>query len=400
MELIDDTIRRYTKTFGSQPDLVVVAPGRVNLIGEHTDYNGGFVLPIAIDRSVILAGGRRDDGLLALHSIDFQSSAITTQQRPERGDVVHWSDFLKGVSWALQMAGHPVGGMNVCLRGTVPIAAGLSSSAALEVAASILFATLSGLVLPAIDLVSIAHRAEAEFVGVRCGVMDQFVSMMGRKDHAVFLDCASLASEHVRCPEDMCLVICDTGSKRELAASAYNRRRAECEEAAGAITARFGPGTGFRTLTPAQLTELQTVLPPLLIRRTRHVVSENGRVCAAVTAMRANDLPALGHLMLQSHASLRDDFEVSSRELDAIVEIASGLPGVFGARMTGAGFGGSAICLIRPDSVDAVVDGLRKGFHARIGKSLSLYLTSAADGAGFVFPGKEHPFTPYITPVA
>jgi galactokinase len=278
--------------------------------------------------------------------------------------------------------------MNVCIRGTIPIAVGLSSSAALEVAGVILFSHVNKLSLPVADLIALARSAECDFVGVKCGIMDQFISMMGMKGHALFLDCESLRYEHVPCPSEMRVVICDTGTRRELASSAYNFRRAETEEARRIIREHFGPGIGFRQISLSRLEEISHLFPPAIGRRARHVISENERVWHAVEAIRSGDLHKFGRLMADSHRSLRDDFEVSTRELDAVVDIAHGLPGMYGARMTGAGFGGAAICLVRPGHVEESLDALRTRYLSRIGKPLSMYLTAPADGASVFEPGK------------
>lgn len=359
---------------------VVHAPGRVNLIGEHTDYNAGFVLPAAIDLGVTIALLPSDDDRVEVTLADtgdragFDLAAIG----PPRDA---WIDYIAGVAWALTAAGLPVRGFRGVLGSDLPAGAGLSSSAAVELAAAW---ALSGGERPTpatLDLARLAQRAENEYVGVSSGLMDQFAVAFGEPDRALFLDCRSFDHSTVRLPIGTSLVICHSGSPRRLAASEYNTRRAECDRAVAA----------FRQLDPSVVT-LRDVDPDLLAagrdrvdeiawRRARHVVSENARVLAFIAALERDDLPAVGSALAASHASLRDDYEVSSPALDALVDIASAVPGVIGARLTGAGFGGCTINLVRDEAVEALREAVLATYSARTGLTPRVIVARAAAGA-------------------
>jgi galactokinase len=394
MEFVHDTIARYRQVYAEEPALVVTAPGRVNLIGEHTDYNGGFVLPVAMDRAMFVAAGPRADNLLALHSVDLQSSVTARLPDLAYDHLLGWSNYPKGVASRLLKRGGAVSGANLCIRGNIPIASGLSSSAALEVACAVAFQALNGLSYSPRELVELAREAETDFVGVQCGIMDQCVSMFGRKRHALFLDCRDLAMRHVPFPAGVGIVICDTGIKRELARSAYNRREAECDEALRQIRRTFPSKQSLRDVSVDEFRELRPGLTPIAARRASHVVTENQRVLDCVRAMESGELAAMGALMTASHGSLRDDFEVSSKELNAFVEIACASPGVYGARMTGAGFGGCAVCIVAEDRIDALIERLRSEYPRQAGRSFTIYLTEPQDGASIVYPARS--LTPQI----
>ncbi len=336
-------VSAYRAQFGAEPELVASAPGRVNLIGEHTDYTGGFVLPCAIDRRVAVAVGRGPGGL---YSADFDET------RPLAGPDRSWADYPRGVAWSLTDAGFPVGEFRAAFAGDVPLAAGLSSSAAIEAATGLALGELFGHALPRERLALLCQRAENVYVGVNCGIMDQYASLLAREGTALLIDCRSLEAETV--PIDLeraglTLLVGDTRIKRGLGATAYNERRATCEAAAAQL--------GVRQLRDARSEDLAR-LNDVVLRRARHVVSENGRVQAAVAALRRGDFVTFGRLMSESHASLRDDYEVSVIELDTFVAIAE-QRGALGARLTGAGFGGCAIALIPTELVDNVVEGVR-----------------------------------------
>jgi galactokinase len=381
MDLIQSTIQYFRDTFGTEPDVVARTPGRVNIIGEHTDYNQGYVLPIAIDRSMVVAAGKRTDDLLSLTTIDMQSSVQVPLSRIEFNTNQQWANYPMGVAKIFLERGYRLGGANVCIRGTIPIGSGLSSSAALEVACAIALAALNDLPLTMSEIIDISHSAESEFVGVQCGIMDQFAVLRAEQNHALFLDCHSMEYSQVPYPKKVQLIVCDTGIRRELTHSAYNERRRECEEAVRIIAQDI---PGIRSLRGISWSEFQSVekkIPTHIKKRVRHVLSENQRVLQSVEAMKRNDLAALGELMTESHLSLRDDYDVSCRELDAFVDIAISLEGVYGARMTGAGFGGSAICLIAEDRIDSLIELLRSEYPKRAGRSLVVYLASPSDGA-------------------
>ncbi len=388
MELIADAIERYRRRYGSEPEIVATAPGRVNLIGEHTDYNGGFVLPIAIDRKIVIAAGPRPDRLLNLHAADLQSSAsipLGAAFDPDR----LWSNYPAGVASVLESHGHSLGGANLCIRGDIPVASGLSSSAALEVATAVALTRLNGLPLTVGEIIAYSCEAESEFVGVGCGIMDQFVSVRGRSNHALFLDCQTLDYEQVPFPRGAQLIVCDTGVRREVSRTAYNQRRSECGEAVRQIRKNLGDILSLRDLSAELFRSVENRLNPLARRRARHVVMENDRVVRFVAAMKGGDLPEMGRLMTLSHISLRDDFEVSCPELDAFVEIANGTDGVFGARMTGAGFGGCAVCLVGEKFIDDLVEKVKTEFHRHAGRSFAIYLTTPSSGAAIHSPARS-----------
>jgi galactokinase len=362
---MSDRVARVAAAFreraGRDPDGVWAAPGRVNLIGEHTDYNDGFVLPVAIDRLVLAAAGRRDDGRLRLWSLQSEPPADLHLAEVGPGKVEGWPAYPAGVAWALGQAGVEVGGADLVVDGDVPAGAGLSSSAALECATATALADLEGAGLDRVTLAGLARRAENEVVGVPSGAMDQMVSMLGRAGHALFLDTRSLDTEQVPLPLEaagLCLVVIDTRAGHRLVDGAYADRRAACEAAAATLGV-----PALRDATPSQVEAAAGDLGEEGLRRARHVVTENARVLEAVRLLRAGELERLGPLLAASHASLRDDYDVSSPELDTAVAAAVAA-GAVGARMTGAGFGGSALALARTDLVGRIDEQVRAAFAA------------------------------------
>jgi galactokinase len=362
---MSDRVARVAAAFreraGRDPDGVWAAPGRVNLIGEHTDYNDGFVLPAAIDRLVLAAAGRRDDRRLRLWSLQSEPPADLALAEVGPGKVEGWAAYPAGVAWALGQAGVEVGGADLVVDGDVPAGAGLSSSAALECATASALADLEGAGLDRVTLAGLARRAENEVVGVPSGAMDQMVSMLGRAGHALFLDTRSLDTEQVPLPLEaagLCLVVIDTRAGHRLVDGAYADRRAACEAAAATLGV-----PALRDASPAQVQAAADALGEEGLRRARHVVTENARVLEAVRLLRAGELERLGPLLAASHASLRDDYEVSSPELDTAVDAAVAA-GAVGARMTGAGFGGSALALARADLVGRIDQRVRAAFAA------------------------------------
>jgi galactokinase len=352
-EMEERAVAAYRERFGTAPEVVTSAPGRVNLIGEHTDYNGGFVLPCAIDRRVAVALGRGPGGL---HSADFGET------RPTTGPLEHaWPDYPRGVAWALAEVGHTLPEWRAAFAGDVPRGSGLSSSAAIEAATALALDALAGLDLSRAELARCCQRAENGYLGINSGIMDQYASLLCQADHALLLDCRSLREEQVPLDLDaagLALLVCDTGVRRNLAADgAYNERVAECRRAAAAL--------GVAQLRDARLDDLGRLsgsgVEP---RRARHVVTEDARTLAAAAALRAGDFATLGRLMDASHASLRDDYDVSSPELDAFVEIAREM-GAIGARLTGAGFGGCAIALVSPEALASVTGAVADAYAAR-----------------------------------
>jgi galactokinase len=362
---------------------VVRAPGRVNLIGEHTDYNDGFVLPAAIDLEMRIAYVPADDGRVRLTSAQTNDTITFGAAHPGPREA-GWRDYVAGTAWAMLEAGLPTHGFTGVLESTVPVGAGLSSSAALELTSAW---ALSGVSPPATDpltLARIAQRAENDYVGMRCGLMDQFASAAGVAGSAVLLDCRTLEHRAVPIPADVVLVVAHTGVPRSLTASAYNERRAQCEEAV-AVLARHDPDVrALRDVNPVLLERYGGELDPVVLRRARHIVEENQRVLAAERALTAGDLDEVGRLFAASHASLRDLYEVSVPELDALVELAATTPGVIATRMTGAGFGGCTVSLVRADAVERVTERIGREYPALTGRDPRVWAVRAVAGAGLV----------------
>ncbi|HEU5347665.1 MAG TPA: galactokinase [Ktedonobacterales bacterium] len=359
----------YHARFAENPDVVASAPGRVNLLGEHTDYNGGFVLPCAIDRRVAVALGRGTGGLFSRDNDDTQPFA-----GPRTGG---WADYPHGIVWALEQAGGSIAAFQATITGDVPRGAGLSSSAAIEAATALALDALCGLNMTRTDLALLCQRAENEFVGVQSGIMDQYASLLCQKGNALLIDCCSLVSQQVPLDLDaagLSLVVCDTRVKRRLVATGYNDRRTVCARAAKRLDL-----AQLRDAMPADLARLSGEE----LRYARHVVSENARVLAGVDALRQRDFAAFGALMWASHASLRDDYAVSTLELDAYVERARQI-GALGARLTGAGFGGCAIAIIAREQVRALVDAVTQLFAERGYRTPAWYVVSPAAGAEVV----------------
>lgn len=389
MDLLQETRKQYCGLFGAEPEIIVCAPGRVNLIGEHTDYNGGYVLPVAINRMIVMAAGLRSDRELHLHAPDRGGAVVKDLSNLRHDPVALWSNYVQGVADCLGRRGFFLGGGNFCFRGDIPIGSGLSSSAALEVASAVAFLKLNSIELKNSEIISIAREAEQDFVGVRCGIMDQFIAVMGKQDHAQFLDCRDLSSSAVHLPVGMNIIVCDNGVRRALASTGYNRRREECEEALTILSGIFPKVSSFRDLSVSSLKEVKSRLEPVLFRRVRHILSENERVLTCVEALRAGDLNRVGELLYESHRSLSDDFEVSTEELDALIEIARTIDGVYGARMTGAGFGGCAICIVADDMLDVRLEKLKNGYQRLRKRPLSTYVTHSERGAYYFLPGKS-----------
>jgi galactokinase len=376
--MIEDAFR---KIFGAPPEVVVRAPGRVNLIGEHTDYNDGFVLPAAIDRSIAYAGRRRADRQVRACSVDFQDSVEFSLDDIAKDGKHAWSNYLRGVSKFLGEDGHQLSGAEVVFGGDVPREAGLSSSAAVEVGAAAFWNKLLDLGLDPVYVIKLARRAENEFVGVPCGIMDQFISALGRRDHALFLDCRDLTYRHVPLRSDVNIVVCNSGVKRTLAQSEYEVRLKQCRQAVAQIASTGLAVQSLRDVEPLDLEAARSALSELLLRRARHVVTENQRTLEAVRVLEAGDIERFGELMNASHESLRDDYEVSSRELDALVEVAWKQPGVLGARMTGAGFGGCTVNLVRQDAAEAFAEAVQEGYQKALGLKAEVYICQASQGA-------------------
>lgn len=361
------------------------APGRVNLIGEHTDYNDGFVMPAALDFSTWVKVSPLEQRRLKIFSENFGEEVDVDLDDPNlsaRGD---WSDYAVGVAVELERAGHRLRGARLQIRGEVPIGSGLSSSAAIEVATACALVANSELKIDPRELAVLCQRAENEFVGARVGIMDQFISLFGQAQKALLLDCRSLEFRLLPLPDNVRLIICNTMVKHALASSAYNERRAQCEAGVKHL-AKFVPNVvALRDVTIAQLEAYAGGLDDVVYRRCRHVITENARVLAAGDALEQENLERFGDLMAESHRSLRDDYEVSSDELDLMVEIAEKLEGVYGARMTGGGFGGCTVNLVADTHVEEFKDRVSQEYESATSLKPEIYICTAANGAEEVF---------------
>ena len=360
---------------------VYCAPGRVNLIGEHTDYNDGFVMPVAIGFSTCVVVAPRADRTISIFSENFQEEVSFDLDDPAPQPRRHWSDYVRGVAWALERSGYCLRGAQLQIRGDVPIGAGLSSSASIEVATAYALLSHSGFEVQRVELARICQRAENDFVGMRCGIMDQFISCRGEKGKALLLDCRSLEYRLLPLPENVRLVICNTMVKHELAAGEYNKRRAECEEGVRYLAQRLKGVSALRDVTLAQVESAGHDLPEVIYRRCRHVISENARVVQAAAALERGNLDEFARLMAESHRSLRDDYEVSCDELDLMVNLAKDCPGVHGARMTGGGFGGCTVNLVADDAVDGFKEQIVRNYENATGITPIVHVCSAEQGA-------------------
>jgi galactokinase len=365
------------------PELTVEAPGRVNIIGEHTDYNDGFVLPAAIDRRISICASPRNDRQVCAFSMDFNQAAQFNLDSIEPDSAAPWSNYLRGVAVEYALRGHHLRGADLVLRGDVPIGAGLSSSAALEVCFAELMRVFSHVDIHPVDMALLCQAAERNFVGVQCGIMDQFVITLAKENAALFIDCRDLSHEAVPLAfeaADARILVCDSKVQRKLDASAYNRRRGECEEAVRLLSLRIGKIRALRDVSLSRLEQYKADLGDILYRRARHVVSENDRVLTGMNHLKKGNLRQFGQLMYLSHRSLKDDYEVSCRELDILVDLASQQPGTIGARMTGAGFGGCTVNLVLSDSVQSFSDSVAGGYEAQTGKAPRIWVCTPSGG--------------------
>jgi len=358
------------------------APGRVNLIGEHTDYNDGFVLPIAIDRRTFVAGAPRSDTRVVIHSLAFDQTVQFDLSEPGQRCRGSWLDYIEGTARALLALGFTVCGANLLIDSDVPAGAGLSASAALELSVGYALASLGGAPKPdRLQLALAGQKAEHEYVGTRCGIMDQYISALAQKDRALLIDCRSLTFEPVSLQlGNACVLICDTKVKHELSSSAYNERREQCEEGVQEIARQYPHVRALRDVTIAEFEALTPRLRPLLDKRCRHVITETARTLAAAGALRAGQLTRLGRLMSESHVSLRDDYEVSCGELDEAVSAVLGAPGVYGSRMTGGGFGGCTVTVLEREAVPQAVRSIRDRLRARFDIEPQFFATDACAG--------------------
>ena len=382
-ERTQELIAAFRQRFGAEPTTVASGPGRVNLIGEHTDYNDGFVLPVALQRDVRYVFRPRADRLVRVHSVEFGESFDFDLDAIAHNDAMLWTNYVMGVAWSLAVEGLTLAGIDAVMSGNVPRGSGLSSSAALEVATAHAFLAASGQlgVLDGATIARVAQRAENDFVGVNCGIMDQFISVLGAENHALLIDCRSLTYELVSMPAEAALVIGNTRASRSLASSAYNERRQECERGVALLHSALPNISALRDVSSADLEMHRDLLPDVVYRRCRHVVTENERVGEMVAALQSGDLVKAGALMNASHASLRTDYAVSSPALDAMVAAMHSAPGCYGARLTGAGFGGCAVALVEPGQEKAVADAIFDQYPKSTNIWPEVYTTHASDGA-------------------
>ena len=366
----------HNRFYGSEPHEVAVssAPGRVNLIGEHTDYNDGYVLPVPLRSRIFAAGRPNGTGMIRLYAADYSESASQDLEEIEFDSEHLWANYPLGVAHTMLKRGLALTGVDLVIKGDVPREAGLSSSAAVEMATARLFRGLFELEINPIELAYIGKETENDFVGVQSGIMDQFVASLGRTGEALFIDCRTNDYEHITLPPGHAVVVTNTMVKRELASSAYNERRSQCEEGVRIMKEELPEINALRDVFPSDLNEYREKLPEIIYRRCRHVVTENARVLESVQALRGGDVEKIGGLMYASHESLRDDYEVTSPELDTLVDAARGVEGVAGARMTGAGFGGCTVNLVRRERVEDFTEAIIDAYMNVTGIKPEVYL--------------------------
>jgi len=375
----DDLKQSFQQMFGGQCS-VYRAPGRVNLIGEHTDYNGGFVFPAAIDRGTWVGIAARADRHIVAHSENLQETTDIDLDGALPEGLGHWSRYVGGVAKVLEGSRYRLRGANLLIRGNVPIGSGLSSSASLEVAVGFALLQAAELTIDRTHLAKLCQKAENEIVGTQCGIMDQLASSCGVKGNALLMDCRSLDLRPYPLPANLSLVICNSMVKRELAKSAYNERRAQCELGVRILAQEVSGVRALRDVNFEQLERHRASLEDVIYRRCRHVVTENARVLRAADALQRGSFSELGQAMAESHRSLRYDYEVSCAELDLLVELADAFDGTVGARMTGAGFGGCTISLVHSDRAEAFQHEIAAGYQRRTGIKPEIYVCQSEDG--------------------
>ncbi len=354
------------------------APGRVNLMGEHTDYNDGFVLPVAINFRTVVAAAAGHDTLIRIVAVDKnQTDEFDLSRTITPHPTQSWSNYVRGMARVLPADGHPPAGMRLAVSGDVPTSGGLSSSASFEMALGHAFLQMSGLPVDGVALALSGQKTENDFVGVQCGVMDQFISALGQKDHALLIDCRDLSSRPIPISPQTAVIVVDSGVQRGLVDSEYNARRQQCEAAAAHLGVK-----ALRDADEKMLAAQQHAMNPVIYRRARHVITENARVLQTAKALAGGDMQALGPLMAASHRSMRNDFEITTPAIDTLVEIMQNVPGVYGARMTGGGFGGSCIALAPVDIFAGVKAAVDKFYTRATGRRATAYLCRASAGAG------------------
>lgn len=369
---------KFKELYDRQP-LVVRSPGRVNLIGEHTDYNEGYVLPAAIDKAIYLAIAPRNDRTCTLFAFDKNEShqfSVDAFSPSRKG----WPNYLVGVVDQLRKAGHDLGGFDCVFAGDIPIGAGLSSSAALEMGFAFALNHLFDLKIDKLALVKLAQKSENEFVGVHCGIMDQFINIFGRENNLLRIDCRSLEFKYFAFDFDVSIILLDTHISRSLASSEYNRRREECNEGVNAVRNRFPQVTHLRDVSLEMLNECRQDTTGLIYKRCKYVIEENQRVLNACRALENRDLPSFGQYLFESHRGLSHEYEVSCKELDFLVDLARAIPDVVGSRMMGGGFGGCTINLVHPRAVDEVRAFVTRKYNQRFRSGPSCYITTVGAG--------------------
>ena len=384
-ELSNHVAAEFQKHYGRAPRWIAAAPGRVNVIGEHTDYNDGFVLPMAIEFYTIMAADQRPDGknVITFRSTSQAEAATVDLSQPVKPAAPKWGNYPRGVVAGFLARGINPGGLDVLLHSTVPLGSGLSSSAALEVCTATLIEAVTGKTIDPVEKALLAQKAEHDFAGVPCGIMDQFISALGREGHLLLLDCRTRKTELVPMSDpSVALLIINTNVKHELGSGEYAKRRAECEEAAKILGVK-----SLRDATPDQLEKAKGKLSEVVYRRARHVIGEIERTTHAAEGIRASNWPTVGVLMYASHAALRDDYEVSCKELDVVVDIAESIGlagGVYGCRMTGGGFGGCCVALVKADAVDAITQKIAADYKAKTGIDAAIFASRPAAGATII----------------
>lgn len=377
----------FQKVFGSQGRMRIIrAPGRVNLIGEHTDYNDGFVFPMAIEPQVNFACRSRNDSVIRVASTAFPEQIVEFRidQEITRGKP-SWTNYIRGVAAELKKAGIPLTGMDVALANTLPVGGGLSSSAAIEVGTALCLLTLAGHEMDVSRLARICQKAEHEYALVPCGIMDQMIVSSAKQGHATLYDCRSAHKQYIPIdPNELRVVITNSMVKHELSGGEYAERRRQCEQAVAHFQKSMPDVKALRDITPQQVEQAKSELDDVVFRRARHVVTENQRTTEAAAALSAREYEKAGELMVQSHNSLRDDYEVSVPELDFLAEQATQAKGVYGARMTGGGFGGCIVSLVQPRHVDALLDHLNRTYQDKFGQQPNSFVTTATAGASVV----------------
>jgi galactokinase len=376
MSLVNDIRKVFKEQFGSKVPRLFRAPGRVNLIGEHTDYSDGFVLPVAINFQIVVAAALREDKQVNIYAADFKQSDSFDIEDIAPYSKISWPNYIRGMCDVLIKEGNAPKGFDAVVSGNVPIGSGLSSSAAIEVALGYAYLKLVGNGANRVALAKAAQKAENDFVGMQCGIMDQFIACLGKNDHALLIDCRDLSYQSVYLPSDVSIVIVDSGIQRKLVEAEYNNRREECERAAECL------GVTILREADSDLLEQQGKhLSGIEYHRARHVITENARTLEAVQCLQKGDFANFGQLMVASHQSLKNDFEVSLPELDYLVETAMTVDGVYGARLTGAGFGGCVIALVRNEAVMDLTNEIQRRYQNKTGLKEKIYICHASEGA-------------------